>query len=320
MKPKLFTSRLITSVIALTLLALNFSPVAAAAPQITSLSATTLARSGRLQIFGTGFGTDGQVLIDGRVSPIADWADTFLVAYVPETAKLGSVTVQVVTTSAGSSNTVNLTVTTRQSNGRVKWRFQHSGMYTVVRPAVAPDGTVYAIDVSGHLYALSPDGALKWIVRGAGNKGLAVGTDGTVYTGSEADIKAFNPNGALKWRFVQNPRAFILLGPNVGPDGNIYAVATEGIGIFSLTPAGVVRWTQPEGYARLIVDYQEVVFGPNGANQQMYFLANNHLKGSAWMATWSLRFQRAAISQPSALTVPSTLPTQRWELTHLPAT
>jgi len=48
---------------------------------------------------------------------------------------------------------VSLTVTTRQSNGRVKWHFQHSGMYTVVRPAVGPDGTVYALDVDNHLYA-----------------------------------------------------------------------------------------------------------------------------------------------------------------------
>ena len=121
-------------------------------------------------------GTQGQVLIDGQPSPIADWADTLIVAYVPETARLAAVTVQVLTR-GGNSNTVSLTVTTRQSNGRVKWRFQHSGMYTVVRPAVGPDGTVYVVDVGSHLYALSPDGALKWIVRGAGYKGLAVGAD-----------------------------------------------------------------------------------------------------------------------------------------------
>ena len=278
MKPNRLRSQLMKLVFVLILLALNFSPVSAATVQINSLSATTLARSGRLRIFGTGFGTDGQVLVDGQPSPIADWTDTLIVAYVPETARLAQVTVQVIT-SGGSSNTVSLTVTTRQSNDRVKWRFQHSGMYTVVRPAVGPDGTVYVVDVDYHLYALSPDGALKWIVRGAGAKGLSVGADGTVYTGSESAIKAFNPNGTLKWTFVQNPMAFILLGPNVGPDGNIYAVATEGIGIFSLTPAGVLRWTQPEAYDRRIVDYQEVVFGPNGANQQMYFLANNHLKG-----------------------------------------
>jgi len=278
MKASLFTSRLMMLVFVLSLLALNVSPVSADTVQITSLSATTLARSGRLRIFGTGFGSDGQVLIDGQPAPIADWADTLIVAYVPETARLAAVTVQVLTP-GGNSNTVSLTVTTRQSNGRVKWRFQHSDMYTVVRPAVGPDGTVYALDVGYHLYALSPDGALKWIVRGAGAKGLAVGSDGTVYTGSESSIKAFNPNGTLKWNFEQSPMAMILLGPNVGPDGNIYAVATEGIGIFSLTPAGLLRWTQPEAYDRRIVDYQEVVFGPNGANQQMYFLANNHLKG-----------------------------------------
>jgi putative pyrroloquinoline-quinone-binding quinoprotein/IPT/TIG domain-containing protein len=278
MKPNLLGMRFMTLVFSLSLLALNLSPVAAATLQITSLSATTLERSGRLRIFGTGFGTAGQVLIDGQAAPIADWADSLIVAYVPETAPIGHVSVQVVTP-GGSSNSESLTVTTRQSDGRVKWRFQHSGMYTVVRPAVGPDGSVYVVDVDSHLYALSPDGALKWIARGAGAKGLAVGTDGTVYTGSESAIKAFSPNGTLNWTFVQEPMAFILLGPNVGPDGNIYAVATEGIGIFSLTPAGVLRWTQPEAYARRIVDYQEVVFGPNGPDQQMYFLANDHLKG-----------------------------------------
>jgi hypothetical protein len=278
MKTKSLSSLLLTLVLALFLLALNSTAVVAGAVQITGLSDTTLARSGRLRIFGTGFGADGQMLIDGKPAPIADWTDTLIVAYVPETTQLGSVTVQVIN-SGGSSNTVNLTVTTRQSDDRVKWRFQHSGSYTVVRPAVAPDGTIYAVDVDHHLYALNPDGGLKWLVRGAGNKGVTVGADGTVYTGSESAIKAFNPNGTLKWTFVQNPMAFILLGPNVGPDGNIYAVATSGIGIFSLTPSGVLRWTQPEVYDRRIVDYQEVVFGPNGADQQMYFLANNHLKG-----------------------------------------
>ena len=88
MKATLFPSRLITAVFVLSLLALNFSPVSAATVQITSLSASTPARSGRLRIFGTGFGTDGQVLIDGQPSPIADWADTLIVAYVPETARL----------------------------------------------------------------------------------------------------------------------------------------------------------------------------------------------------------------------------------------
>ncbi|HZR77739.1 MAG TPA: hypothetical protein VFA58_00935, partial [Chthoniobacterales bacterium] len=65
---------------------------------------------------------------------------------------------------------------------------------------------------------------------------------------------------------------------SVGPDGNIYSVGTEGMGVFSLTPGGALRWINPESYSRLIVDYAEIVFGPNGSNQQLYFYANSHLR------------------------------------------
>jgi hypothetical protein len=269
---------LLVILVLLALFSVDISEAFAAAPQITSLSPATVTRSGRLRIFGNAFGFDGQVLIDGKAAPIADWTDSLIVAYVPETSALGTVTVQVVN-SGGSSNLSTIQVTARQAVGRVLWRFQHNGDYTVVRPAVAPDGTIYIVDVYSRLYALSPDGGLKWIVRGAGYKGLTVGADGTVYTGSESAIKAFNPDGSLKWTFVQNPLAFIMLGPNVGPDGNIYGVATSGIGVFALSPTGQLLWTNPEIYDRRIVDYQEVVFGANGGTQQLYFLANNHLRG-----------------------------------------
>jgi len=119
---------------------------------------------------------------------------------------------------------------------------------------------------------------LKWVVRGAGNKGLAVGADGTIYAASEDSIKAYNPDGTARWSFVQNPRAFICLGVTVGPDGNIYSVSTEGLGVFSLTPAGTLRWTNAEAYSRPIVDYAEIVIGPNNGVNQLYLYANNHTR------------------------------------------
>ena len=131
-------------------------------------------------------------------------------AYVPEATRLATVPVQVVNSSGLPSNTLNLTVTARQADGRANWRFRQNGPYSLVRPVIGPDGTVYSVDAFFHLYALSPDGGLKWVVRGAGNKGVAVGADGVIYVGSESDIKAYNPDGTLKWTFVQNPRAFIL--------------------------------------------------------------------------------------------------------------
>ena len=108
---------------------------------------------------------------------------------------------------------------------------------------------------------------------------MAVNTDGTIYVASESLINAYNPDGSVKWSFVQNPRALTCIGVSVGPDGNIYSVGTQGMGVFSLTPAGTLRWTNPEPYQRPIVDYAEIVFGPNGSKQQLYFSANAHMRG-----------------------------------------
>jgi hypothetical protein len=246
---------------------------------IDHLSANTLPRSGLLEIFGSNFGsTVGQVLIGDAAAPVSYWSSTHVIAYVPELAPLMTVGVQVVN-AVGPSNTLPLNVTERPpANGRVNWRFRMDGPYSMVRPAVSLDGTIYAIDAFDHLYALAPDGGLKWIVNGAGDKGVAVGPDGTIYVASESYIKAFNPDGSSKWTFVQNPRAFICLGVSVGPDGNIYSVGVQGLGVFSLTPAGALRWAAPELYDRPIVDYAEIVFGPNGSNQQLYFGANAHTR------------------------------------------
>jgi IPT/TIG domain/PQQ-like domain len=257
------------------------SAAATSTPTITSLSASSLARSGRLVISGSGFGATrmaSSVQIASVAAPVSTWSDTAITAYVPESTPLGPVGVQVVT-AAGSSNPVSLQVTTRQANGRIAWRFDVDAMYIQSRPVTGTDGTVYANDIAGHLYALTPDGGLKWVLNGAGDAGIAIGPDNTVYVGSTSAITSVNADGTIKWQFTQIPGSLILLGPGVGPDGNIYAVATSGIGIFSLTPQGQLRWTLPEAYDRAIVDYQELSFGPSASGDLMYFHANHHFKG-----------------------------------------
>ena len=245
---------------------------------IDNLSANTLPRSGLLEILGSNFGGSGQVLVGGLEAHVSYWSSTRVIAYVPESAPLMTVGVQVVN-AVGPSNSFPLNVTERPPvNGRVNWRFRMDGPYSMVRPAIGADGTIYAVDAFGHLYAIAPDGGLKWVVNDAGGKGVAVGLDGTIYVASESYIKAFNPDGSSKWTFVQSPRAMICLGVSVGPDGNIYSVGTEGLGVFSLTPAGALRWNVPETVNRPIVDYAEIVFGPNGNSQQLYFGANAHTR------------------------------------------
>jgi len=257
---------------------------AAAQPTISSLSNSTAARSSRILIQGAGFGSllgASHVQVGGISAPLTRWSDTLIAAYVPETAATGAANVQVFDSQGFSSNLVPITVTLRPpQNGRIRWRFQEDFDYILSRPAVGSDGTVYSIDPTGHLYALAPDGGLKWIFNasrtGFGN--VSLGPDGTIYIGSTAAIFALAPDGTLKWQFNQNPGAFILLGPNVGPDGNIYAVATQGMGIFSLTPQGTLRWATPENYSRPIVILQEIVFAPP-PESRLYFHANDHLRG-----------------------------------------
>jgi len=255
---------------------------AAAQPDIISLSSPTAPRSSRLLIQGAGFGSGqgtGQVDIGGIAAPVTRWSDTLIAAYVPEASATGTVLVQVITSSGASSNTVPVGVTLRDLPGRIRWRFQADADYIQSRPAVAADGTVYAIDADGHLYALAPDGALIWIFNatGTGFGNVSASPDGTIYVGSTSSIFALAPDGTLKWQFRQNPGSFILLGPNVGPDGNLYAVATQGIGVFSLTPQGTLRWAVPEEFSRPIVTLQEIVFAA-APRSQLYFHANDHFE------------------------------------------
>lgn len=63
----------------------------------------------------------------------------------------------------------------------------------------------------------------------------------------------------MKWKFVHPRLNFIRSGPTVGPDGNVYAVDQYGLGFFSVTPQGTLRWSDPKVGDRRI-RYNDVVF------------------------------------------------------------
>jgi outer membrane protein assembly factor BamB len=185
-----------------------------------------------------------------------------------------------------------------QQELHLKWRAPLDGAYSFVRPVVGPDGTVYVVDVADNLYAfdpstfdpsafdpsdnMPPEHEPEWIAREAGGKGVDVGPDGTIYTGNENWVKAYNPDGSLKWTFVQNPRAFVFQDVAVGPDGHVYGIGTSGLGVFSLDDEGSVaqlRWATRENYGRPFDGYAEIEFGPtiygqDGPPYQLYFHAN----------------------------------------------
>ena len=80
-------------------------------------------------------------------------------------------------------------------------------------PALGEDGTIYfgtnsflPVDTTNYFYAAYPDGTLKWAFytgeRFATNAGFLVGSDSTVYFGSQAGfLYAVDLGGTLKWKY-----------------------------------------------------------------------------------------------------------------------
>ncbi|NNM26146.1 MAG: PQQ-binding-like beta-propeller repeat protein [Phycisphaerales bacterium] len=272
MRTQLLTTLLATATVA--------SP--SLAQTITDVSATTVPRSARLVIHGAGFGSEpGTVLIGGLTAPITHWSDAKIRAYVPETTALGGQGLQVV--AATPSNVVTLEVTMRPpADGRTLWRFEADADYTLHRTGLAPDGTIYFDDVRGRLYAITPDGGLKWIfdtllgAAGLGSKGpVAVDDEGTAYVavavgGPTESLVAVRADGTLKWAFTVPIASGWIAGPAIGPDGNVYAVldSAQQLGnpydVLALTPDGAVAWTTAANPATFEVGQfgSELLFGP----------------------------------------------------------
>jgi len=244
---------------------------------IATIAPQSAVHSSPITITGSGFGTKsaGTLFIGGQPAWTTTWTDDRIAAYVPETAGTGTLTVQIktktATSPAQSLRVDHQTLAQPAADGSVAWRFEVLANYISHRADVGRDGTVYFNDSSGFLYALTPEGALKWVYDGesVGSAGpTVVGRDGTIYFGLSAPaggVHAVNPDGTQKWVFRAPGSQGVIGGPGIGPDGNVYAVFDIGgdIGAVSLAPEGVLRWNNP-GNPRVAEVGQlgrELVFG-----------------------------------------------------------
>lgn len=128
----------------------------------------------------------------------------------------------------------------------------------VTAPVVGQDGTVYVLTLrrgfgrpvrasAGAVYALGPDGKIKWTVRAQRRTGernpeftsAALGPDGTVYlTSSDGRIGSFTKGGRRKWNVALGAAG--LSPPTVGPDGTTF-VSADGT-LYAVSPSGARRW------------------------------------------------------------------------------
>lgn len=133
------------------------------------------------------------------------------------------------------------------SSGTLKWTYQtedsETNGYIVASPVIDSDGTTYVAGMigtteGGTLYALAPDGTLKWSYKGHFDSSPVLGADGTIYiAGSLGGIFALGRDGKLKWSAHAGDISSQLV---IAPDGTIYAAGSK---LFAFNSKGTVKWS-----------------------------------------------------------------------------
>ena len=123
-------------------------------------------------------------------------------------------------------------------------------------PSIDNNGIIYFGDLDGYLYALYPDGSLKWKydIGGWIWSCPAIAEDGTIYVGSDKNyLFAINPDGSEKWKF--NAHDTIYSSPAIADnDGTIYfGTMGSGYNIYAVNSNGTEKWHYKTGY-RIVSD------------------------------------------------------------------
>lgn len=143
---------------------------------------------------------------------------------------------------------------TASNPGAEIWRFRCEKVDG--GPVIAEDGTIYFGEKGSFMYAVYPNGTLRWqykLPEGWVWSTPAIAEDGTIYIGTfDGSFYALNPDGSLRWRYhIPGIAPTIVSSPAIAADGTIYFGTMIGDSdgyIYALNPDGTLKWRYLTGY------------------------------------------------------------------------
>jgi outer membrane protein assembly factor BamB len=132
---------------------------------------------------------------------------------------------------------------TADNLGIEKWRY-NLGWECSGSPIIDNDGIIYV--GASYMYAVYPNGTLKWLFKSDGRivSAAAIDDNGVLYFGGgiweEYLYAVYSENGTEKWRY---PIGWTYASPTISPDGIIYAPATDNWNVIAFYPNGTVKWS-----------------------------------------------------------------------------
>jgi outer membrane protein assembly factor BamB len=125
------------------------------------------------------------------------------------------------------------------AHGSLEWESQLTSG-TLGQPALANDGSIYVGDDQGVLFAAEPSGSVKWRFEAGVTGTPVIDTEGVIYFTDGNAVYAVNPDGALKWKSSPQPNVRFLTSPALAADGTLY-VGGE-FALVAFRPDGALKW------------------------------------------------------------------------------
>ena len=113
-------------------------------------------------------------------------------------------------------------------DGTLMWKFRHqSSEGAISSPAISHDGNIYFGSFDRHLYSVTKQGALNWVLYlGSEVRSTpAVSQDGTIYVGAGSQFYSINPDGEINWQVGTG--GLIWSSPALASDGTVYVLSSD---------------------------------------------------------------------------------------------